>query len=256
MQIALTDITTLTVFQYFLVFCRIGSALMVMPGIGEIFVLARARLAIAVMMTLAITPVLAPELTEVPGNALSLLMLVLSEVLVGVFLGGIARMIQATLHVAGSIMAFLSGLAAAQLFDATQGSQGSVFGNFLTIIGIVLFFVMDLHHLFLRGMADSYAVFEAGHFPPMEDFALLSATKLNDVFEVAFRIAAPQLIVGLALYLCAGLMARLAPSIQVFFLMVPVQISVSFYVLLLVLPITMMWYIHHFEDSLQSMFYP
>ena len=66
----------------------------------------------------------------------------LPEILIGLMIGGITRILQAILHVTGMIIAFQSALASALLFDASQGSKGSVAGNFITMIGIVMIFAL------------------------------------------------------------------------------------------------------------------
>lgn len=256
MNITLESVTILTIFHFLLIFCRLGALIMMLPGIGEIFVPERIRLTFALVFTYVLFPMLSPKMPDFPESAIRLVLLVLAEILTGAFIGGLARLIQSLLHVAGMIMAFLSSLAAAQLFDSTQGSQGSVFGNFLTLTGITLFLVTDLHHLMLRGIYDSYEVFAPGSFVPVEDFAKLAGTMMSDVFALGFRVAAPILIVGTCLYLAAGVMGRLMPAMQVFFVLVPVQIIVCFNILMISLATGMMVYLNHFEESMTRIFYP
>lgn len=229
---------------------------MVMPGIGEVFVPTRVRLFVALIVSYVLYPIISPKLPEIPDSGIAISMLVAAEIITGVMIGGLARLLQSVMHIAGMIMAFLSSLAAAQLFDATQGSQGSVFGNFLTIMAIVLFFASDLHHLMLSGMAGSYDLFLPGKMIPMGDFSVLASTMLSKAFIVGFQIAAPQILVGLTMYLAAGVMGRLMPAMQVFFILVPIQILVSFYVLMVTLSVGMMVYLNHFTDSLTNIFYP
>lgn len=256
MTLSLESITELSIFHFILIFCRMGALMAIMPAIGEIFVPVRIRLLAALAVSWVVFPVLSEKLPPLPDNGVALSLLVLGEIVIGFFIGGLARLLQSVMHTAGMIMAFLSSLAAAQLFDATQGSQGSVFGNFLTITAITLFLATDLHHLMLRGIADSYGVFIPGRQLPFEDLAFITTDMLSHSFVAAFKIAAPMVVVGLAMYLAAGVMGRLMPAMQVFFILVPVQVMVSFHVLMITLSAGMMYYISHFEDSMQIIFYP
>lgn len=224
---------------------------MLFSGIGEIYVSPRIRLMLGLAISFLMLPVLSPMLPNVPTSAISTFLLIAPEILIGLMIGGIARMLQAILHMAGMIIAFQSSLASALLFDANQGSQGSVFGNFLTLMGITLIFTTDLHHLLLMGVAHSFVVFEPGHFPPLNDFAHLATQVLSDGFKVAFAIASPLIIVGTLLYLGAGLLGRLMPNMQVFFVLIPVQIHISFVMMALTLSAMMMWYIEHYETVMK-----
>lgn len=248
----LTEWTILSLFHFFLIFCRVGAAMMLMPGYGEVYVNPRARLITALAISLLLTPVLTPLLPGVPKDVLTMFLLMAGEVVVGLFIGGILRMLQAILHVAGMIIAFQSSLASALLFDANQGSQGSVIGNFMTLIGLTLVFVTGLHHLMISGIAESYLLFEPAHLPPFGEMASMASTTLSEGFLVAVKIASPLIVVGTLLYLGAGILGRLMPTMQVFFVLIPIQIYESLVVMLLVLSAGMMWYLQHYEEVLST----
>ncbi len=250
----LVEFATTSVFHFLLIFARLGATMVSLPGFGEIHVSPRIRLTIALVISLALLPMLKPLLPSPPGSPFALFILLLGESLIGFFIGGIARMIQGTLHIAGMIIAFQSSLAAAVVFDPTQGSQGSVFGTFMTLLGLVILFTADLHHVLLLAIVHSYDAISPGVFPPVSDFATMAPVVMSKIFLVAVQIAAPLIIVGLLIYLAAGLMSRLMPTMPVFFVIIPAQILASFYVLLLTLSAGMLWYMEHFRDTIEGMF--
>jgi len=250
----LEQITTLAIFHFFLIFCRVGTMMMLMPGFGEIYVSPSIRLLLAFTVSLVITPPLENILPILPSSPLSLFVNLASEIMVGILIGGVMRMIQGLLHVAGMIIAFQSSLASALLFDANQASQGSVIGNFITLIGVTLLFTSNMHHLILAGVADSYSIFNPAVIPDAGDFALLSTKVMSSIFIVALKIASPLIVVGLCLYLASGMMARLMPSMQVFFVIIPAQLYVSFSLLMMTISAGMMWYLNYFEEILNTIF--
>jgi flagellar biosynthetic protein FliR len=250
----LEDLTALTVFHFFLLFCRLASAVMILPGIGEFTILPRARLMVGLSLSLAFFPMLLEKLPAIPADFLSTFLLIVGEIIIGLFIGGLARIIHSVLHIGGMIIAFQSSLASALLFDATQGSQGSVFGNFLNILGLTLLLSTNLHYIMIQGLVESYTLFTPGMAPPVADFAAAAPRMLAQSFVVAVKIASPMIVVGLLLYLSAGMMSRLMPNMQVFFIMIPLQIVASFYVLSLTLSATMVWYLRHFEESFSELF--
>ena len=146
-----------------------------------------------------------------------------------------------------------SSLASALVQDVTQISgQTSPISNFLGVTALVLMFSLGLHHIILQGLVDSYSLFTPGIFPVMEDMSSKATETMNGVFIAAVKISAPHIVIGLILYLGAGILARLVPNIQVFFVMLPAHIFTSFIVLLTGFSTFMMWYLDYFTSVIQS----
>ncbi len=214
-------------FPYALVFARLGAMLMVLPGFGDQMVLVRLRLILALLLTVLITPVIG-ALPELPAAPAALVPLVGGEVLIGLAAGGLARMIFAALHVAGTVMAVQSGLAVAQNIDPSQGSQSVVPANFMILTGTVLIFVTNLHHLLIGALARSYLLFPVGQPAPVGDFAKVATDIVSATFQLGLQMAAPFMIFGIVFNLLIGLMNRLMPMVQVFFIALPLQVPASF----------------------------
>ena len=174
------------------------------------------------------------------------------ELAIGLFIGGLARMMIAALHTAGTIMGFQSSLANAQQFDPVNSTQGSLIGTFLNILGVFLIFMSDLHHLMLMAIADSYQVFRQGEALPIGDFAETAIRTLADSFLLAMQISSPLIVMGMLFYLGLGLLARLMPQVQVFFIAIPVQIFLAFLVMAVSLSAGMMWFLGSFQGKFQG----
>ena len=245
----LATLLTDQVFAFALVFVRLGAALMLLPTVGESAVPARIRLLFALSFTLVLTPLLAGRLPAPPDGALELAMVVVGEVVIGLFIGAGARIVMSALHVAGMVFSFHSGLAAAQMFDPNQSVQTSISGNFLNLLALMVIFVTDLHHLLLAGLVDSYAAFPAGSPWPAADHAEALAHLVGDTFRVGLQIAAPVLVAGFLLYLGAGLLNRLMPQMMVFFVVLPVQMVLAFGILMVSLSAALAWFTSYFDDT-------
>jgi len=235
----------------FLVFCRLGSALMMMPGFGEAVVPARARLLLAAAVTVAVTPVVAGGLPALPENPLQLLVLVGGEVAIGLFIGLTARVATATLQSAGSIIALQASLANAFVFDAISAQQTELVGQFLMVTGLVVIFLTDLHHVMLSGMVDSYSVFAVGNLPAMGDLADSLARLTAQSFRLALQIAAPFVVMGVVFTVGLGLLARVMPQLQVFFIAMPIQVALAIALMALTISAGMESFIAGFEDMIR-----
>lgn len=233
MTIALLDYFLITQLGAFLlIFTRVGTALMVMPGFGDVYVMPRIRLLFALIFSILLTPLLEARMPPLPGSPWALFVLLLAEVLVGAFMGILARTILAAMHVAGTIIASQSVLAVASQFDPGSGQQSPIVSNMLTLAAITLFFTMNLHHLVLTALVQSYDVFTPGIFPAMQDMNILHTRLAADSFALGVMLAGPHIVVSLLFYLGGGLMTRLMPNFQVFFVMMPAQIMIAFFLLM------------------------
>src|SRR5260370_38975730 len=141
------------------VFARIGAMVMLLQGLGESNIPVRVKLAIALLLTLIILPLHRAAYHVDMGSLWPLLALMVHEIVIGIVLGATARVTLAALQVAGSVIAQQLGLGFVTSIDPTQGQQGLLVGNFLTLLGITLLFATDSHHLVIAALNDSYAIF-------------------------------------------------------------------------------------------------
>ncbi|MEC9347257.1 MAG: flagellar biosynthetic protein FliR [Pseudomonadota bacterium] len=244
----LADILPATVFTFLVIFARVGAMLMAMPGFGETFVSQRIRLVMALAIAAVIMPVVGAGVPDMPAQPVQLLPLIAGETLIGIFIGGLLRLLVTALHVAGVVISFQSSLGFAQFFDPAQGTQGALVGSFLTIMGLTLIFVTDLHHVLLRAVVDSYTLFPIARLPAAADFARTATEWVGASFLIGTQISAPFIAYALVLYIGMGLVNRLMPQMQVFFIVMPLQILLALVFLTVTLGALAVWFLDHFEE--------
>jgi flagellar biosynthesis protein FliR len=237
---------------FMLMFARLGTMLMLLPALGENSIPMRFRLTIALALTLVLYPVGAQLYpADLTGNAMQLIILLVGELAIGFGIGICAKMITSVLQIAGVIIANQTGLAFALGTDiANEGQQGALYGNFLSILAMTLIFVTDTHYLVIAALHDSFSIFPPGQVPPVGDFSQTATETVAHVFSVAVRMSAPFLVVGLVFYFGLGLLNKLMPQMQIFFIAMPVNIAIGL-LLLMVLVVTLtMFYLEHFQEAL------
>jgi flagellar biosynthetic protein FliR len=241
---------TSQIFIFFMILCRIGSGIMVMPGFSETYVPVQTRLIFAIMITLVLMPLLGSMMPPMPSSAITLALIVVNEILIGVFIGSICQILIAVMHIAGSIFSVQAGISSAVVFDSSQNTQGSLVGNFFGIVAIALIFTTDLHYLMLRGVTESYTVFAPGRFPPLNDFAGGIAHTASDVFTMAVQISAPVIITGTLLFMGAGVISRLMPTIQIFFVITAPQLLLGIFILVTTFSAVMLYFMEFYKDKI------
>ncbi len=235
---------------FMLVFARIGTMVMLLPGLGELTVSPRVRLTIALTLTAVLMP-LHRTAYQVDLRAFGpVLMMLGHELLVGCVLGLIARLTIAALQIAGAVVAQQVGLGFVTAVDPTQGQQGAIVGNFLAVLGITMIFATDLHHLLIAALNDSYVLFRPGEVPLVGDIAGVVTGTVASAFRIGVQLAAPFLVFGLLFNLGLGVLSRLMPQMQVFFVGMPLAILVGFLILFLVLGAMMSAFLGHVEGVL------
>jgi len=243
----LAEILNANLFAFLVVFARHGAAMMLLPPFGDVFVLRRARLALALVLSFLVTPIAAPLLPPEPASPLALAIILGGEIAVGLFIGGLARLMLTVLHLASFAVAYQTGLGAAVAFAPAQSDQGVMLSQFFTLGGLTLLFATNLHHLLIRALIGSYDALPPGGLPPAGDFAAQALDVITGAFVVALQVAMPVLLVGLLFTLGLGLLGRLMPQIQVFFIAMPLQIMLGFWVLMISFSAMMFWYVDYFE---------
>ncbi|MZR30603.1 flagellar biosynthetic protein FliR [Sneathiella litorea] len=246
----LDEFLSVNIFAFLLVFIRLGAAFMVVPGFGEAFIPPRVRLSIALGVSFIVMPFAASQIPPEPATPIELLLLILGEMVIGLVMGGVLRLLLSSLHIAGTIIAQQSGLAAAQFFDPAQMTQGAITSTFMTLMGLTMIFVTDMHHLFIEGTFATYRLFPVAQVPDFGSISILITDFVQQSFLLGFQMSAPFLVFGITFYMGIGLINRLMPQVQIFFVAMPLQIILSFAILAITIGASMMWFISYYEEAL------
>jgi flagellar biosynthetic protein FliR len=234
MQIDISFLPALAA-AFILVFARVGTMLMLLPGLGELNVPIRIRLTVAVLLAAVLLP-LHQNAYQIDLRSFGPLIGMLGEELfIGAVLGLSVRLIMSCLQVAGAVIAQQVGLGFVTAVDPTLGQQGVLIGNFLAVLGVTLIFATDLHHLVIAALDDSYTLFAPGEMPLLGDVAALTTRTVSTAFRIGIQLSAPFMVFGLLFNLGLGVLSRLMPQMQVFFVGLPLSILLGLMIFLLVL---------------------
>lgn len=242
------DISLLPVLAatFMLVFARVGAMVMLLPGLGESNIPVRIKLAMALLLTLIILPLHRADYHIDLTSMAALLVMMIYEILIGIVLGATARVTLAALQVAGAVIAQQLGLGFVTSVDPTQGQQGVLIGNFLTLLGVTMLFATDSHYLVIAALNDSYSIFMPGEVVPAGDVAALATRAFSAAFKIGMQLSAPFLVFGLVFNVGLGVLARLMPQMQVYFVGVPLSIMSGFLIFGVVLAAMMGSFLDYF----------
>ncbi len=242
------------VFAFLLVFARLSSAFMMFPGLGEAFVPARVRLMFALLFSFMMLPVLAPSLPPLPSQIPVLLALIAGEAFIGLFFGTVMRVLMDIVATMGAIVAMEIGLSNAMILNPALAGQSALPSAFLGVAALALLFATGLDHLVFRALVDTYKVFPVGGELFYGDVVKTYIGLVAKSFLVGVQLATPFIVGGLLLNVVLGVMQRMMPQIQLFLVMLPVQIMGGFFVFSVVVGAALGVWLKVYDDALGSLF--
>jgi flagellar biosynthetic protein FliR len=221
---------------FMLVFARVGTMMMLLPGLGERVAPQRVRLSFALFVTLLAVPIVRPSFAGMGMNLDLATRLLVTEILIGITFGLSARFLMSTLQTAGVLISQQIGLSFTMSIDPTGGDlgQAAAIGTFLSLLGISLIFASNLHHVAIYGIIDSYQTLQPGMMPAA-----------NSAFITAVQISAPFLVFGLVFNVGLGILSRMMPQLQIFFLAMPAMILLGAVIFIVVLGLMMDGFLAH-----------
>jgi flagellar biosynthetic protein FliR len=252
----LQDILALNIFHFMMVFSRFSVVFVLFPGISAAYVPVRIRLIVALLVTFVALPMVQDQLPPQPQNLADMLWLIGSELLIGGFIGAIVQFIMSILQLAGEVIATATGLTNALVDDPVTQEQTAIVIGLLDLIAVLMVFITGSHHLLLMAAIDSYNFLKAGAPLLTGDMLDVSAKLLNDCFLMGLQLAAPFLVFNMVFQITNGILARLSPQLNVFFVAMPAQIALGLIVLMVTLPTIMLVFMRFFDDRIRGIFLP
>lgn len=220
------------VFPFFLLFTRVGGAVMTFPAISDPSINMRARLLLVLAICFILFPLLSPQLPALPARAGDMLLLLFGEMVIGILLGLGARLMMAAMSIAGELIAFLAGFQGASLFDPQTSTNTGAPTIFLTLCAGVVLLGLGLHHQLILAAVESYSLFKPGVLPDVGDISAAYVQMMAMITQLGVQLAAPVVIAGILANALFGVLNRLVPQLQTFFVGVPVSMTISLLILI------------------------
>nr|WP_249153388.1 flagellar biosynthesis protein FliR [Bradyrhizobium diazoefficiens] len=218
----------------FIVFCRIGACLMLVPGYSSVNVPAQVRLFVALVTTFALAPILIAVLKPLTDAApLTLALLICSELLVGSVIGLGGRVFFLALQTMATMMASAIGLSNIPGTPVADSDPAPALVPLIMVSVTTLFFMTDQHWQVLRGLMNSYDVWHPGSRLGGNMALDQLVGRLSDAFVLTLRITSPFIVYSVIVNLAVGLINKLTPAIPVYFISVPFVLFGGFLLLYL-----------------------
>lgn len=226
-------------FALLMLLARIGPALLLLPGLGETSIPSFVKAGIALTLAILLLPIID---MPPPVEGIGLASVIASEMANGIWFGWLTRVLAGSLGMAGQLAADFAGLSNVLLPSAESGAQTTLLARLYEVAVPALILSSGLYRELLSVFVDFYRLIPAGGGTWAADQALVTVETVATSFGLALRLSAPFIAAAVAWNIGAGLLARLVPRLQVFFVVLPGQIGLALVVLAAIaIPLIAVW---------------
>lgn len=212
-----------------LIFIRISIVLFMFPFLGGVMVPNTVKAGLALMITIMLFPVVDVDPKLFPTGLLASANVIVSELAFGLIVGLMARFFFAAIQLGGQLVGYQMGFAIANVFDPESGNQGSILAQMGYWVAIVLFMLLNGHHIFLEALRDSFTVIEVGSFGFREGMVMKMTEASGDMFSMAIRMGAPAIGALLLTSAAFGVVAKIVPQMNILIVAFPLKIVVGLF---------------------------
>jgi flagellar biosynthesis protein FliR len=214
-------------FGLVLVLARIGATLAFLPGLGEAAIPAVIKAGMVLTLTILLLPIVEPLLPPRPDSEVRLGLLVMTELANGMWFGWLARVLAMSLPLAGQFVADFAGLANVLLPNPELGPQTTAISQLYDIAVPALILSTGLYTELISALVGFYRLIPPGTVAWVPDSAATTVAVIAQSFDLALRLSAPFVLAAIAWHVAIGLIARLVPRLQIFFVALPGQIGLG-----------------------------
>ena len=211
---------------FVLVFTRIMAMIIPVPVLGGQTIPAQVRIGLGIILSAILIPwqPLGPEVEEL--GLLAFAAGIFQEIIIGALAGFAATLTFGAIQTAGELMGIVSGFGAGNILNPSLGSTGSALDQLFVMVGMLFFLVLDGHHYFLMAVQKSFSVIPINTPVPFTDPTTLLTMTAN-LITTGVQLALPVIGALLLADISMGLLARVAPQIQIFFLGLPAKVGLG-----------------------------
>jgi flagellar biosynthesis protein FliR len=233
-------------FQVFLlIMMRMNAMIIIAPFFSSDVIPFRIKAIISFLITMVIFPVVAARGYHLPGDMGGYMLLVVSEVAIGLFIGFLVSIIFAAFQLSGQYLSVQIGFGINEVLDPIGQVSVPLEGQFKNLIGILVLLAMNGHHLMIQGVYRSYelAPLMGANRVFLGGILKYILYTFSGMFVVALKIALPIIAIVFLVEISLGVLARVAPQMNIMMLGFPFKIVISFLVMIVVTPliVKIMW---------------
>ncbi len=214
---------------FFLILIRVSVILFMFPFFSSRIVPVLTKAGLALTITIILFPVVDNQMFEFPDKLFGMVQLILSELVIGIILGLLVQTFFEGVRMMGQLVGFQTGFAIANIIDPQSGIQVSIFSNMAYLLAVVLFLLLNGHHILLSAMRESFEIMPVGSLGLNKEMFEKILPIYGDMFVIAIKLGAPAIAVLLFTKVAFGLITKFIPQMNIMIVAFPVQIAIGLF---------------------------
>ncbi|MBU0988216.1 MAG: flagellar biosynthetic protein FliR [Proteobacteria bacterium] len=212
---------------FFLILVRIGTVLFMLPFFNSRVIPILSKAGFALVITIILYPVLGNVVAEFPNTVIGMGQLIVAELMFGIILGLLVQIFFEGVQMMGQLVGFQTGFAITNIIDPQSGVQISIFSNMAFFVAIILFLLLNGHHILLGALKESYEILPVGGLALNSEMLNKLIYLYGDMFVIALKIGAPVIAALLFTQVAFGLITKFIPQMNIMIVAFPVQIVIG-----------------------------
>ncbi|MEW6194129.1 MAG: flagellar biosynthetic protein FliR [Bacteroidota bacterium] len=231
-----------------LIFIRIVSMLVSAPIFGHKAIPPLIKISLSIIITYIVFLTINKSNISLELNLIALAVYAIKEIITGLAMGFILNFVFWGISYAGSLIGFDMGLMFAEVLNPFEDMQNNVVGEILFFASVMIFILINGHHYIITGLVASFNVIPLAKYTINESVLQLFAKYSFAVFTIAIKIASPILVSFFLIHLAEGIIARVIPNIQIFYVSQPLKIGLGVAMITALIP----FYVYAIKNLLQG----
>lgn len=213
--------------RFFLIFIRVGVILFMLPLFSSMVIPVLVKTGLTLLISMAIWSVVQNQFIEFPATITGVALLITSELIVGMILGFIAQIFFEGVRLMGETVGFQTGFSITNIIDPQNGVQISILANMASLMAVVLFLLLNGHHILLNALRESFDVINVGELQLNRQVMQGLVMHAEEIFVIGIKIGAPAIAALLFTKVIFGLITKLIPQMHIMMVAFPVQIAIG-----------------------------
>ena len=213
--------------HFLLIFIRVGVILFILPFFNSRSIPNLCKVGLTLIIALLLHPLTAKQLTAFPTTVLGIAHLIVGELVVGMILGLVVQVFFEGVRIMGQLVGFQTGFAITNILDPQSGTQVSILSNMAYLMAMVLFLVLNGHHILLNALRESFEIVHVGGLNLSRHMLPELVKHVGEMFIIGIKIGAPAIAALIFTKVIFGLITKLIPQMNIMIVAFPLQIFIG-----------------------------
>lgn len=212
---------------FFLILIRVSVILLMFPFFSSRVIPVLVKAGLVLIITIILFSVIDNKVVEFPDTLCGMVQMITAELIIGMILGLLVRMLFEGIRMMGQLVGFQTGFAITNILDPQSGIQVSIFSNMAYLVAIVIFLILNGHHILLNAIRESFEIINVGSLSLDRRIFQEIINASGDMFVIAIKIGAPAIAALLFTKVVFGLITKLIPQMNIMIVAFPIQIVIG-----------------------------